>query len=147
MSNGISTNTCSTIWSGSAGADADYAHMHKLLVSLPPDPPPSLPPAILELKLACLLSKQWGPPHACPLLYKVAEKLRYRLTAFPALYPKAKRISFRVLCRGFKLDLKLSMPRVVHEVLPFSIAHCQANLDTFFKCNQVIESISGIIYF
>ena len=44
------------------GTAADYAHMHKLLVSLPPDPPPSFPAAILELKLAYFLSEQWGPP-------------------------------------------------------------------------------------
>jgi len=44
------------------GAAADYAHVHKLLVSLPPDPPPSFPAAILELKLAHFLSEQWGPP-------------------------------------------------------------------------------------
>ena len=33
-----------------------YALMHNVLVSLPPDPPPSLP-------AASFLSKQWGPPH------------------------------------------------------------------------------------
>jgi hypothetical protein len=45
------------------GTAADYAHMHNLLVSLPPHPPPSFPAAILELKLAYFLSEQWGPPH------------------------------------------------------------------------------------
>ena len=60
MREALSTNDCLTVTRSSAGAG--YAHMHKLLVSLPPDPPPSCPAAILELKLASFLSKQWGPP-------------------------------------------------------------------------------------
>ena len=54
------------------GAAAGYAHMHKLLVSLPPDPPPSFPAAILELKLAYFLSEQWGPPHFPLLMSSIA---------------------------------------------------------------------------